>query len=336
MTPKPNPGVAGGQPGTAPAQSASASAPPTQRDGTTPSAQQQAAKVLHVPAVVVVYGPSKTGKTTDQLYSFPNGLFIAEPAALKPAHQVVGWAPQAVEPASDLDDIYKVIDKHSKNGIDKHDAVIIDDFSLAAERTHYKLEKTNRGNGFAVWRKLGEKIARIILKCREIGVHVVFTCHERGPKDDMPGGPALPSKRLTQELPKHCDLVLRTAYDPIRQPWPAVYKCGLVSGGSWVTGDRHGVCQSDTPMNLAEILRKCGFQVNRPPGFEWMEKVVAHGANLILNGSNENLVLRDIGQYLRNNSVQDIYIAWAWRDIRDRVEIANGLNNRLGSFGIQL
>ena len=42
-------------------------------------------------AVVATYGPSGIGKTTDLLYSFPHGLFVAPPGALKPAEKVVGF-----------------------------------------------------------------------------------------------------------------------------------------------------------------------------------------------------------------------------------------------------
>jgi hypothetical protein len=82
--------------------------------------------------VAAVYGPSGLGKTVDMLYSFPTGLFVAPPGALKPAHNVVGHVPDSVE-ASTIMEATEIVKKHGKAG--QYSAIIVDDFSLLAEQT---------------------------------------------------------------------------------------------------------------------------------------------------------------------------------------------------------
>ena len=65
-------------------------------------------------AVVAIYGPSGLGKTVDQLYSFPQGLFVAPPGALKPAEKVVGHLPDRMEAASIMD-ATRIVQEQAKN-----------------------------------------------------------------------------------------------------------------------------------------------------------------------------------------------------------------------------
>lgn len=323
----------------------------TQPAGSGSGVQQAAARErLKRPAVACTYGHSKTGKTTDALFSFPMALFIAEPAALKSALDVVGWAPQAVEPVTDLDGVAAAIKKHLR-GKTQHDALVIDDLSVAANHSRTKLD--GRYSGWDLWRKLGTQIARILIDCREVDVHVVFTCHMRTPgtAGNPPGGPDMPTERLSLELPKACDAVLRAEYNPVRQPHPACYRGTLASGGgAWIAGDRHGICTDDTPMNLAEILRAAGFIIRRPQGYEWMEQVITVAAQQMLQAgpAHDTTILADYGRKIVTHLQPgwqtghplrpdvDKILAWVWRDLRDRVEITRNRATRSAAFGIPL
>jgi len=299
-------------------------------------AQQRAAvnRLYHqVPAFVVIYGESKLGKTSDTLYSFPRALFIAARGALKPAANLVGWAPLATEEAEDIDGISAAINKHVRAG-GQHDAVVVDDFSMAANNQRDKMERQGM-TGWGLWQGLARKVKEVVKQCRGLGCHVVFTCHTRRPKDQTKGGPDVASENLSLALPKFADLVMRADNDMGRRPHPACYRCGIRSGPMWITGDRHHVCWDKTPMNTAEILRYAGYPVSWPPGMEWLERYVAHAVGMILQGHVENNVLTELGRFLFTSSIPEWQIAWAWRDTRDRVEITKAqMGRRLRSFGV--
>ena len=128
-------------------------------------------------AVIAIYGPSGAGKTTDLLYSFPNGIFIAPPGAIKPAHKVVGHVPESTEAATIME-ATELVKKLGQNK--KYDAIIVDDFSLLAEQTVAALEK--KLSGFKLWGEMRNVVLAFRDTARRAGMHVVLTAHESTPR----------------------------------------------------------------------------------------------------------------------------------------------------------
>ena len=97
--------------------------------------------------VVLTYGPSGVGKTTDQGYSFPRALFAAAPGALNSIESVCGYMPATTQ-VDTIEEATKLI----KDVSGKFDWLVIDDFSFMAEQTFSRLEK--KLSGFKLWGKL--------------------------------------------------------------------------------------------------------------------------------------------------------------------------------------
>ena len=274
------------------------------------------------------------GKTTDTIYSFMRGLFIALPGTLTPALSVVGSVPQAV-PAHTMDDLEKAIKTHVVGKAGQYDAVIVDDFSLIVTNTRDEMEKNPKfKDGRALYGALGRRVIDFLNLCRSLGIHVILNCHAKYPKDGEPGGPALPGA-LLQGVPKLCDMVLRVDHDPVRRPWPAVYRAGLWAGSDWITGDRWNVVVDKAPMNLGEILRAAGFKVSRAPGMEWAEDLVENATMAVLGGGQLPSVVKDVATLLRAQNVPDSQVGWVLRDLKDRVELRRIKSNAL-AFGFNI
>src|SRR5690242_9778155 len=115
--------------------------------------QRSAAIFTSVPAVVTIFGEPGVGKSSDTLYSFPCGYFVAAKGALKPAVPLIGHVPATIkEPKTaeekdrwDLDtvlallkaDLGKYVAAGSKCPFD---AIILDDFSQYAVRSRTLME----------------------------------------------------------------------------------------------------------------------------------------------------------------------------------------------------
>lgn len=306
--------------------------------------QRQAAQVAALqqkPVVFVNYGLSKIGKSTDLLFSFSQALFVGDMRSLRPSIKTVGWAPLAIEETTDLAGLRASARKYIRvvNGKPAPGcptSIILDDFSLAAKRTQWLLE--SRFSGWDLWGEVNKEVlSTLYLLTVELRVNVGITAHIRYPKDKMPGGPDLPTEKLSLELPKHCDVVALAEPDAFRKPWPAVYKIGLKSAPGWVTG-AWIECPPVCPMNAAEIFRSAGKIVDRAPSMEWAEEVVQTWAGFILQGNNKIAVLTDAAKRLRGLSIPDWQIAWVVRDIQDRAEIIQRSPSAscLANFGITL
>lgn len=281
-------------------------------------------------AVVATYGPSGIGKTTDLLYSFPNGFFVAPPGALKPAYHVVGHVPKSGEAATIMD-ATALVKAKAKEG--KYDAVIVDDFSLLAESTVNVLEK--KLSGFKLWGGIRDAVLDFRDTARHAGLHVVLTAHESTPRTVngtfVRGGPRLPG-RLPEDVPTACDLVLRAATDPNRRGWHAVYRC-TIDDPNWVSKDRHGVTPDKAPMNTAEILRAAGYVIHRAPGLDWQEEIVESIAQAILETPTEEKALMAAGaDWAREHTTNDLHVRWVLRDALDRATIRRARANVLQLF----
>jgi hypothetical protein len=283
-------------------------------------------------AVAAIYGPSGVGKTTDLLYSFPNGHFIAPPGALKPAHNVVGFVPSSGEAASIMD-ATKAVAALAKANPNKFDAVIVDDFSLLAEFTIAQLEK--KYTGFKLWGVLRDTVLEFRDTARHAGLHVVLTAHESTPRTVngvfVRGGPRLPG-RLPEDVPTACDLVLRAAHEPTRRGWHASYRC-TIDDPNWVSKDRHGVCPDRAPMNTAEILRAAGYTIRRAPGLEWQEDLVeALATAVVADGSQEKALMAEAVEICGEYTDNPLHVRWVMRDSLDRAALRRANANVLRMF----
>jgi len=288
--------------------------------------------------VAAIYGPSGLGKTTDLLYSFPNGLFVAPPGALKPAHHVVGHVPQSVE-ASTIMDATAIVAKLAKSNPDNFDAIVVDDFSLLAESTVSVLER--RHTGFKLWGAVRDAVLAFRDTSRHAGLHVVMTAHESAPRtyngNFIRGGPKLPG-RLPEDFPGACDIVFRAAQDGTRRGWHACYRC-TVDDTQWVTKDRHGVTPDKAPMNLGEIIRMAGYSLRRAPGLEWQEEIVeavsgmlVHGVTQFGNKSEEKAIVEEAIELAREMTNNELHIRWMLRDALDRAALKRARANVLGMY----
>ena len=269
------------------------------------------------PAVVLVYAPSKAGKTTDTLYSFPRALFLALPGALKPAAHVLGFQPEARAVTSMADATAEI--RKVKPGA--HDAIVVDDLSLLAERSQSTWEK--RLSGHTLWGQMRDDAIELRDAARAAGMHVIFSAHEMGPRlfgtTSLRGGPRLPG-RMVEDFPAVCDTVLRAQPEPERPGWPWCYRCSA-QDTQYVTGDRHGVVPDRAPMNLGEILRAAGFVLRRAPGLEWQDDVVASVAALLARTPPEKqtATLQAVVAGMKKKGRPDLHIRWVLRDALDRI-----------------
>ena len=292
-----------------------------------------------VPAVVLAYGPSKRGKTSDTLFSFPRGLFIAGDAAIKPSIGLVGYRPQNVN-ASTIPEATQLVAAVAKQHAGAFDAVVVDDFSLLADTTLKLYEQKFRTNHFRKWGQLREDVLDFRDTARACGMHVVIICHQREPETRegrfYRGGPMLPSRNLTDMIPVICDTVLRTGVEPGRRPWSGVYHCDPTDP-QYVTGDRHAVCPPTCPMNLRELLVMAGYQVARAPGLEWQDEWAEGIAQVLLTNGNRQAVLTKAAEALRGQGKHDQHIAWALRDGLDRFAFRKAKQAAaLSGFGLAL
>lgn len=282
-----------------------------------------------------IYGPSKYGKTTDCLYAFPRGVYVAHPAALKPSENVVGYKlhPSQIQHLSRVDEVTKLLPKVGRD----FDAVVIDDFSLLTQ-SHLAYLESKGHNGFKLWGRLRDDVLELRDAARTCGRHVIINCHEDPPKTKngfyIRGGPQLPGK-LTEDLPTQMDLILRAFSEPSRKgAWPVVYRCGP-NDPSYITGDRHGVTPDMAPMNLGEIFRMANYRIRRAPGLEWMDEVVELAAQTLIQTppEHEKAVLNQVVQLVHGKHSQNpLHIRWVLRDSLDRVVLRRVKQNLLNAF----
>ena len=284
------------------------------------------------PALVCTYGPSGSGKTTDTGYSFPRGLFVAARGALNSIKSLCGYQPQTVE-AQTIDDATEALETLAKRKHD-FDSVIVDDFSFLAEQQFSVYDK--RFNGFTLWGKLRDSALRFRNAARYSHCHVVLNCWEQPPKmkqdgTRVRGGPML-SGRLPEQIPAMCDLVLRCGHEPMRKPWPGVYRCTYST--DFVMKDRFNIASAldPAPMNLAEILRAAGFEVARHPDLDWQEDTVQSVAQALLDGGDLTSTVNTAYSGLLEHGISPAAARWTLRDAMDRSVIRRALDARNTTF----
>lgn len=280
--------------------------------------------------VVLTYGPSGVGKTTDQGYSFPCALFAAAPGALNSIQSVCGYTPATTQVATLMDATSLLRDVKGKFKV-----LVIDDFSFLAEQTFSVLE--NKKSGFKLWGALRDAVLSFRDAARFAGIHVVLNAWEQAPKtsykgEKIRGGPRL-SGNMPEQVPALCDVVLRACHDLRRQPWPAVYRCYL--DPSWIMKDRHNIASTidPAPMNLGELLRAAGIQLDRHPELPEQEDLVEAIAESFLGM--DGFAAATANNYytkLVESGMSVTAATWTLRDAMDRAEIRKTLSAAQSTF----
>ena len=286
------------------------------------------------PVVVLTYGQSGVGKSTDMGYSFPTALFLAAPGALTSIQSVCGYTPDNVN-IETIEQATEVIKAAGSTG--KYKTVVIDDFSFMAEQTFSKLEASGKYKGFALWNKMRDIALDFRDKSRYAGVNVIVNCWENPPKTKengqaVRGGPQL-SGKLPESLPALCDVVLRAAQEKRRKPWPAVYRCTL--DPAFVMKDRFNVASicDPAPMNLGELLRASGVAVDRHPSLPDQETQVQTISEALSGKTADDMVaVNEIYTSLLRSGVTPQNARWTLRDAVDRAVIRYELGLHALSF----
>mgnify|MGYP001611259683 CR=1 FL=1 len=297
------------------------------------------------PQFICTYGMSGLGKTVDALYSFPHGLFVAPPGALTPAETVVGYSPRRTK--VEAPSITAVTEMLARVHAAEFDAIVIDDFSLLAERQMALLERryANSKNRFAVFSAMRDVVLDFRDAARRAQVHVLVNTHEQSPmtKPDgrfVLGGPRLPGQ-LPNDLPPATDICLRAVPQNDRLGWPVVYQRNVLDT-TWSTKDRTDVIDGKRvthgPMNIGEILRMAGYKIRRLAGLEWQEVVVSRLAEALAAcpaREDEVALLQAATARIREKYTQNnLHIRWTLRDATDRAHLMRARAGMLSAFGV--
>jgi len=291
-------------------------------------------KVTESGIFVVIYGPSKTGKSTVTGAAGAAGLFLAQPGGLLPIVNYLGLKDVEFLEPKQVEDAAKVVAKNAG----QHPTIVIDDFSLLVEQTIQKLEtKHSFGD---MWRALRHQVLAMRDAARMAtakGTHVIFNCHQSPPKTSsgkyVRGGPQLPGQ-LPEQFSAFADIVARVKYDPTAAPWKYVLRTG--PDAEHISGDRLDIFPDPAPMNLGEALRLAGYDIPRPKGLEWMEKVVVSLSDKVLeHGIVEwREVLKPVAEKLRQKHSLP-HIRWAMQDTLHRAVLMNAQHNLLDDLFIE-
>ena len=287
-----------------------------------------------LPILASIYGPPGIGKTVDLGYSFPTGDFIGQPsddggkpAGLISIEKVCGYAPRG-HVAKTMADASKVIKSLPRGG-----HTVIDDFSGMARETVRSCKKRFR-NGYDVWDTVMNDAVDLLNALAQRGGVGVLNCWGADPKskDDgtrRRGGPELVGK-LVEQVPARCDMVLRVDMEPMRKPWPAVYKCS--PDRNYVMKDRLNIVNrvSPAPMNLREILRSGGLPlpyINEQQE-DWTDKI----AVMLRESGNPTGSANTLYHQLIELGLEQPLARWVMRDALDRVVIERALTKHGSNF----
>jgi len=276
----------------------------------------------------VIYGPSKTGKSTATGAAGAGGLFIAQTGGLLPLKNYLGLEKVRVQAAQNVQHAGDIVTKAAG----KVPTIVVDDLSLLTEVTVTELEKNHTFG--EMWRKLRHQVLFMRDAARYAtsnGTHVIFNCHQSPPKTSsgkyVRGGPKLPGQ-LPEQFSAFADIVARVEYEETAAPWKYVLRTG--PNPEYISGDRLDIFPDPAPMNLGEALRAAGYKLPRPKELEWMEPLVDKTSALVLSEGLENWreTLRKVGTKIRDQ--HDLrHVRWALQDSLHRAVIKNAGENIL-------
>ena len=148
------------------------------------------------------------------------------------------------------------------------DAVAIDGINFLGAAINDEFE-ANGPRGWEKWSKIEEFFCSdLILWATGLGrgvphsLEVFFIGHSSDPtfRDDgkvlTRGGALLPTKKISEQFPGKCDIVLRA--DSVKVPGVDVAERTLFTAPDpeWVAGDRFNLCAPREPLDMAEIIRR--------------------------------------------------------------------------------
>jgi hypothetical protein len=291
-------------------------------------------KVKGAGIFAVIYGPSKTGKSTATGAAGAGGMFLAHPGGLLPIVNYLGIPDvEYTEPAS-VEDAARIVQKNAG----KHPTIVIDDFSLLVEQTIQALEKKHSFGD--MWRALRHQVLGMRDAARIAtaqGTHVIFNCHQSPPKTSsgkyVRGGPQLPGQ-LPEQFAAFADVVARVKYDSTAAPWKYVLRTG--PDPEHISGDRLDIFPDPSPMNLGEALRCAGYDIPRPKGLEWMEKIVSRLSDKVLDAGliDWRKTLKPAAEKLRKK-YELPHVRWAIQDSLHRAVLLNARQNLLDELFVE-
>lgn len=265
--------------------------------------------------------------SSDAIYSFPDALFIAKRAALKPA-EWIGAPELRIRDIEDIEELTKFLRgvKVAPRAPNHFPVIVVDDFSLMADTTFARLEKTHVG--FKLWGALRDVIIDLRTAARNLGCHMILNAHESAPRTYagrfIRGGPKLPGT-LPEDFPAAADMVLRVQASPAegRIGWPAAFRCSVLEQ-NYITGDRTDIVYDWAPLNTAELMRAAGFVLPHPE--PWMpdvvEKLSSYFAPHLADAAAIVPMLQRARELIAGKYTQDPRrIRWALRDAVDRAVI---------------
>ena len=277
---------------------------------------------------MIIYGPSKTGKSTATAAAGAGGMFLAQPGGLLPMTTYLGLKDVEYTEPKSIEDAANLV---QANG-GKHRTIVVDDFSLLVEQTIQDLEKKHTFG--EMWRALRHQVLGMRDAARGAtskGTHVIFNCHQSPPKTSsgkyVRGGPQLPGQ-LPEQFSAFADVVSRVKYDATAAPWKYVLRTG--PDAEHISGDRLDIFPDPAPMNLGEALRCAGYDLPRPKGLEWMEKVVDQLSGKVLEKGliDWRVTLKPVAEKLGKKYPLP-HVRWAIQDSLHRAVLLNARNNLL-------
>lgn len=297
-----------------------------------------------------VYGKPKRKKTSDALASFPMGLFIGVPAAIKlVAENELGFTPAVYPtPPQTLDDLVALLGSLNPAEIaEQYGAVVIDDTSHICKQSMLKWQaespkgRSGKPDRFYQYQMLSRRLLELAGISRHLQSHLVMTFHERSPGTNSesvfsPGGPDVPSRNQVETLPSWCDINVRAIIDPLYpDPWfPACYYVDPTDP-DWITGDRTGVCTDRTPANLREILQasQSGYRLSRIPGLEWQDEIADAVSSQMSVGEAIDIIVSRIARGHQN--LNSLHVRWACQDGIARGVLTKQLSRGLFDFTVE-
>lgn len=280
---------------------------------------------------MVVWGPSKSGKTTATGALGSCGHFIAHEGGLLPLRHYLGLENTPFDTADNIEQAAKIV----SNKAGKVPTIVVDDFSLLVEQTISQLE-TKHSFG-EMWRKLRRHVLDIRDASRSAtqkGTHVIFNCHEAPPKTSsgkyVRGGPQMPGQ-LPEQFSAFADIVTKVEFNATASPWKYLLRTGPSS--EYIAGDRLAIFPDPAPMNLAEALRLSGYDIPRPKELAWQEKIVAALSNKILQAGLEEWreILRPASQKLCTKYPLP-HVRWTLQDALHRAILTNARDSAINDM----
>lgn len=330
------------------------------------ASQQPLHGIYREPAFVCVYGDTGAGKSSSCLLSFPTAFYVTPRGVEKVARRVAGLPIESGLPVTDegryqtLNTLLAIDARTGQTPLQMiaaagYPAIVIDDATIIGERTSAMLDAVyakTRDGVYQRWAVYGNLWMGVRDALRMSTLHGILNFHTMSPwmdkNEDMTavrrkGGPAMQGKTAPIRFPPACDLVLRAVVDPTwwESDWRGVFECDP-EHPDYYTKDRHDCLPKRSPMNLGEILRFCGYRIDRAPGLEWQEGVVEAGAQALVQGGFSQLAAAEAWaieackRFLGGQPVERAFAAirWTVRDLRARAFFRTIRTERLARYGL--